>query len=110
RMNSDAGVVDEVVEALAAPLGGERLLEVHGEGGKAGRLSGIELEHHRLASEPLDSSSGGSCLGLVAVIGADDVDARARERDRGVAAKAAAGAGDDGNLGVGVRHGLSPCR
>ena len=94
-----AGVVDEMVEAVAAPVRLQCRPDAFDEGGKARDLADVELDGDRLAAERCDlghDSIGGAGF---AAVGEDHVAAAAGDADGRVATKAAAGTGDDGNGG-----------
>jgi hypothetical protein len=103
-MGADAGVVDEVVETLALPGAREHTGHTFGESAEALAVAHVELQRDGAPPQRFDLAHHGVCLGLVALVGEDHVDALFGELQRGVAAEAAARAGDEGDAGVGCGH------
>jgi hypothetical protein len=104
RHHTDAGIIDEMIEAVAAP-GGEGLAKLCGEGIEGGNVAGVELKGRGAAAQRRDLGDSRIGLGLVGVIGEKNIGALSRQRQGGVAAKAAAGAGDEGDFIAFVRCG-----
>lgn len=92
-----AGIVDEIVEAVALPVFLQRLLQCRDEGRECGDGAGVERERGGTTACGLDLGDGRLRLVGARTIGEDDVDALAGEVERGVAAEAAAAAGDEGD-------------
>ncbi len=103
-----AGIVDEKVEALAAPALQHRADIVH-ESIEGGDIAGIELQGGGLAAERFDFRDDLVGLFAVGIIGEDHVDAITGEADDGVAAEAAAAAGDDCDFRICVLIGHLGC-
>nr|WP_245971980.1 hypothetical protein [Solirubrobacter pauli] len=74
RRTADAGVVDQVVERVAAPVLGERGADAVGEGREARRVGDVERQRHE--------------VGGAAVVGRDHPDAAIVELLGGCAANA----------------------
>ena len=101
RVDADAGVVDQEVEAVALPSAAASAAAHRlGEGGEARAVADVELQRHRLAALGLDLPRRRAAASLApAAIGEDDVDAAVGEVERHALAEAAAAAGDECDLG-----------
>ncbi len=96
-VDAHAGVVDEVVERIALPRGGQRGLHAVGEPRERRAVAGVQLQRHGLAAQRLQFAHDGVRLGLVALVREDRVDAALGELQHGAAAEAAAAARDEGD-------------
>jgi vitamin B12 transporter len=107
-VDADAGIVDEVVEALAPPGFGQDGFHRLGEGAERGDVAGIEAQRHRLAAQRGDLRHRAFGLGPIGMIGQQNVAAAPGDGQGGVAAQAPAGAGDQGDLvGLGGMHAIA---
>jgi len=95
RGDPGPGIVDKVVEPLAAPGLAERAPDAGGEAGEGRDVAGVQAEGERRASERLDLGDGDVRFCTIRVVGDDEVDAALGEAYGSVAAEAAARAGDD---------------
>ena len=93
-----AGIVHQMVEALAAKCLLQRQAQSLREGGKFGDVGAVQLKGRGPASQCLDLGNGALREVLTAPIGDDDIAALARDVDGHVAAEAAARSGDDCNF------------
>ncbi len=97
----DAGIVDEIVEALGAESG-QRFADAGGKGVEAGGFPDIELQRHGPAAQPGYLRDHGIGLRPGGVIGEDRIHPAPGKADNGVLRpKAAAAAGDDRYPGCG---------
>ena len=99
-----AGVVDQIVDIVPAPLVPDGSGEIVAELGKAGDIAGIERQRDRLAA--CICYRGHDLVGssLVRMIGEDDTDAGLPEMLGGVAAQPPAAAGDQCEFGDWIGH------
>jgi hypothetical protein len=92
-----AGVVHEVIEAVATP-GLQRLADVSNKSIKRANVTGVQGKACRFLPHGFDLANETLGLFLTCAIGEEDVDAASRKIDGGVAAQAAASAGDNSDL------------
>src|SRR5262249_47994687 len=90
-----AGVVDQVVEALAAEGPLQRRLDRASEVGEAAGLAHVELQRDRLRARCFDLDHRPVRLPPVLAVGEDAADPRSREMDRRAPSQTPAAAGDD---------------
>lgn len=92
-----AGVVDEEIETIAAPVS-QRASDFGDELVEGGGIAGIEAKCGGFSCHGFGFADEAFGFLLIRAVGEDEIDAVAGEIDGGVAAEPAAGAGDDGDL------------
>lgn len=100
-VDANAGVVHQRIEAVALPGGAEGQAHPLGEVGERGATTYIQLQGDGLATQRTNLRHHRIGLGLVAVVGEDQVMAVASQMQGSVLAQAAARAGNEVSLFMG---------
>jgi hypothetical protein len=92
-----SGIVDQVIDAVAAPDISQRCAHKVDEGRETSNVPSLKLQGDSLATKRLDFGNDSLCRIGACPVGQDDVAAVSGDTDGGIAAETSASAGDYGN-------------